>query len=294
MLPSHKLEQGNLSFHFSMHAFQTLTRNFDIQFIKRGIHTAGPTSLETSDGFGLVETNQELQNQEYLTVFPEILPLSALKLSSDHPFGTKKAIHRLFEDPQQTMGVREYHPQDGFRRIHWPATARSGELQVRVYEPVTAPVMTIAMNIATTEQPWLSDIPAMIENLVKVSASLAWYAIEEGYSVGLVSNGCLAHSDHPFSVSPGRSPDQLGILLQTLSATTSFFAGSFENMLVRKSVSLPMSSTLILVTAILQPELVETIYNLKRHSFKVLLFSLTEKPFPAIPGVTSFDLSGTL
>ena len=40
-------------------------------------------------------------------------------------------------DPLRTVGVRDYHPEDSFRHLHWKATARAQQLQVRVFEPTT-------------------------------------------------------------------------------------------------------------------------------------------------------------
>ena len=33
----------------------------------------------------------------------------------------------------------------------------------------------------------------------------SFQAVEDGYSVGLFSNSCLAHADQPFRIPPGRS-----------------------------------------------------------------------------------------
>jgi uncharacterized protein (DUF58 family) len=57
------------------------------------------------------------------------------------------------------MGIRPYHPEDGFRRIHWPATARTGELQVKVFQPVTARVMVICLNVSTETHYWMGYSP---------------------------------------------------------------------------------------------------------------------------------------
>ncbi len=60
-----------------------------------------------------------------LTVFPALLPLEELHLSPEYPIGDQRSRKRISEDPNQVMGVRDYHPEDNFRRLHWPATARN-------------------------------------------------------------------------------------------------------------------------------------------------------------------------
>jgi uncharacterized protein (DUF58 family) len=39
------------------------------------------------------------------------------------------------EDPLRTIDIRDYQPEDDLRHIHWKATARRAQLQVRAFEP---------------------------------------------------------------------------------------------------------------------------------------------------------------
>ena len=41
------------------------------------------------------------------------------------------------EDPIRIAGARDYRPGDPLKRMHWKATARTGELQVRLVDPST-------------------------------------------------------------------------------------------------------------------------------------------------------------
>jgi hypothetical protein len=170
-----------------------------------------------------------------------------LNLQTEDPFGDKHTRRRLFEDPNRPMGVRDYHPEDEFRRIHWPATARTGQLQVKVYQPVSTQVMMVCLNVATFPHYWEGVYPALLEQLIKVTATLVYQNIQDGYSVGLVSNGCLAHADQPFHIPPGRSPRQLATLLQALAEVTPFITAPFEKYLLKSAPSIPYGATLILV-----------------------------------------------
>ena len=130
------------------------------------------------------------------------------------------------------MGVRDYHPEDDFRRMHWPATAHTGQLQVKVYQPASAQVMMVCLNVSTLAHYWEGILPELLEHLVRVTASIVQQGLQDGYRVGLVSNGCLAHADQPFRVPPGRSPDQLAHLLSTLAGVTPLVTGSFDRFLI--------------------------------------------------------------
>lgn len=290
LLMTHIIESGNFLNLFSLRWFQKIHRNYDMVFKERGVYTIGPAVIESGDPFGMMKSTVELDRPEYLTVFPDILPLDPLTLRAEDPLGDQSSRKRLFEDPLQPMGVRDYQPDDDFRRIHWSATARTGELQVKVYTPVSARVMMVCLNVSTTARPWLGSFPKTFEQLLKVAATTVYNAMEQGYSVGLLSNGSVAHSDQPFRVSPGKSKDQLGTLLQTLAGATNFVTAPFENYLLHSLGSIPIGSALVIITALNSPMLYETLIRMKRYRMHTTLISLDPTPPADLPGIRTVHM----
>ena len=290
LAPSHLPNQGFLTNLYSLRWRERISRTYQLVFRKRGIYEIGPLQLEAGDLFGLYEERHELPQHDYLTVFPEMLPLEQIKLPAEDPFGDRRAQKMLFEDPNRVMGIRPYHPEDGFRRIHWPATARSGSLQVKVFEPVTARTVVICLNVSTELHFWLGYSPAILEQLVKVCTTLAYQGVQDGYSVGLFCNGCLAHADQPFRIQPGRSPNQLSILLQALAGVTPFVTAQFETFLIRSMTDIPFGATLIVVTTLLPVELQDTLIRLRRYRPNILLISLSEETPVQLPGIRTIHL----
>jgi uncharacterized protein (DUF58 family) len=125
----------------------------------------------------------------------------------------------------------------------------------------------------------------LIEHLIKVAATLVDEGIHEGYKVGLVANGCLAHADQPFRIPPGRSPQQLVVLLQALAGVTSVVTGNFDRFLLREIPHVQYGATLIILTAVTTPELASTLIQLKLHERRITLYSLGEEAPPIIPGI---------
>lgn len=290
LAPSHIPTLGVLVNLFSLRWFGHAVRRYTLRFRQRGIHPVGPATLESGDLFGLYTRVQELPQQEYLTVFPELLPLEALKLDTEDPFGDRRTRRRLFEDPNLPMGARDYQPGDEFRRIHWPATVRAGSLQAKVYQPVSARTMVVCLNISTRERYWEGVQPELLEQIVRVAATLCYHGIQDGYSVGLISNGCLAHADQPFRLAPGRSPQQLSRLLGLLAGVSPFTVGPFDEFLLRSMPDLPLGATIVVVTGLVTPALTETLFRLKRYRKHMTLLSLAPEPPAEIPGVRSVHL----
>lgn len=287
---SHLRGQVLLTNLYSLRWYEKSMRSYDLLFRQRGIYPVGPLRLISGDLFGMYDHIVDVPNVEYLTVFPELLPLDALKLRTEDPFGDRRSRRRIFEDPNQVFGVRDYHPEDGFRKVHWPATARTGQLQARVYQPVSSQMMVVCLNVATGPNFWDGVIPEMFEQLIKVAATLVYQGMQSGYAMGLISNGYLQHAGQPFRIPPGRTPEQLARLLSTLAALTPLTTTSFEQYLMKSTSSLPYGATLVLVTALVVPELSETLVRLARYRKHMTLISLGEAPPPEIRSVHTIHL----
>jgi uncharacterized protein (DUF58 family) len=141
------------------------------------------------------------------------------------------------------------------------------------------------MNVSTFIRHWEGVYPELLEHLLQVGATLIDEGIHQGYKVGLVANGCLAHADQPFRIPPGRSPQQLAVLLSALAGVTSVVTGNFEQFLLKEIPRVQYGATLVILTAVTSPELAPTLVQLKKHERRVTLFSLAQDAPPTIPGV---------
>ncbi len=290
LAPSHVTDLGYLIHVFSLRWFERAQRSYPLLFRKRGVYTVGPAVSESGDLFGIFNHEACVGQAEQLTVFPALAPIENLSLPPENPYGDQHSRRRLFEDPNRPMGVRDYHPEDSFRRVHWPATARTGQLQVKVFQPTSAQVLVLCLNVSTYHRYWEGVYPALLERLLSVAATLLTKGIEDGYRVGMIANGCLSNSDQPFRIPPGRSTQQLAHLLQALAGVTPVVVAPFERFLLREIPRVPYGASLVALTAIVTPDLAETMLRLKRHERQMTLVSLAEMVPPMIPGVRTIHL----
>jgi uncharacterized protein (DUF58 family) len=273
--------------------FERVARHYRIRCTRRGFYPFGPARLTSGDVFGLFRQDHSENHLDWLIVYPQVLPLETLGFPSKEPFGETKANWRIFEDPSRAVGIREHQPGDSFRHVHWKATARNQELQVKVYEPTTSHNLVVFLNIATLERHWHGVIPGLLERAISVAASIASYAVEQRYLVGLLANGSIPHADQPIKVLPSRRPDQLARILEALAAVTSFATVSVESLLMTESARLPWGATLVVVTGIVTDELLATLIRLHKVGRRLVLVSLQEEaPSPsALPaGVLVYHL----
>ncbi len=96
--------------------------------------------------------------------------------------------NRLFEDPTRIAGVRGYQPGDPLNRIHWRATASSGKLQSKLYEPSSLAGATLMIDFHQTSFETQHE-PVRSELSITAAASIASALDEIGQQCGLISNG---------------------------------------------------------------------------------------------------------
>jgi uncharacterized protein (DUF58 family) len=270
---------------FSIRWFERISRHYRIRCTRRGFYPFGPARLSSGDIWGLFRQSQTREHLDWLIVYPQVLPLGALGFPPKEPLGETKAAWRIFEDPTRAVGIRDHRPEDGFRRIHWKASARRQELQVKVYEPTASYNLIVFLNVATFARHWEGVKPLLLEQTIAVAASIASHGVEQRYLVGLMANGSIPHSDQSIKVLPSRRPDQLARVLEALAAVTSFTTSTIESLLLAESPRLPWGATLVIVTAIVTEDLLAALVRLHDVGRRLVLVSLEDDtPHPQLEG----------
>lgn len=275
---------------FAVRWNESISRRYTLQCNQRGVYLFGPLRVRTGDLFGLFRRQGGHNRLDRLIVYPKILPLEQLGLPPRDLFGEVRARLKIFEDPSRTIGVREHMPSDGFRNVHWKATARSQRLQAKVYEPTTAHTIVIMLNISTAEEYWRGADPDLLEQTITVAASLANYVAEQRLGLGLVVNGTTPHSDQSLRIPPGRSPYQLMRVLECLAGVTTFATRSIEDALLAESPRLSRGATLVVVTAVLSEALLTTLIRLRQAGRRLALVAMTDEVPAPIPGITAYHV----
>jgi uncharacterized protein (DUF58 family) len=155
---------------------------------RRGYYQLGPLVLETGDLFGLHRRYRVLTEPHYLLVMPKVMPLTGYEIASRRPIGEVKLTYRLYEDPTRIAGVREYQRGDSLNRVHWKATARTGVLHSKVYEPSTVAGTTILLDFHKSSHIARHE-PVRSDLAVTAAASIVNAVYLMGQQVGLVTNG---------------------------------------------------------------------------------------------------------
>lgn len=269
---------------------------YQILCSRRGYYRVGPLFAEAGDYFGLLRRFLAKPPIHYLTVRPRPLPIGALLVPTSRPVGEVRAPFALLDDPTRPAGVREYRRGDPLRRIHWKATAHTGRLHSRVYEPAVIQGASIVLDFHTAS--WPEGRSGDSELAVTTAASIATHLRDRNQQFALVSNGLdgarmiedwpceldvssreqaaevLRRREpperfEPVTVAPGRSAETLDLVLGALARLHPGTGLTLEEMIAREHPAWPRELAALLIVPELRESLMESIGILRGARFPV-------------------------
>ncbi|WP_369130123.1 DUF58 domain-containing protein [Modestobacter roseus] len=118
---------------------------------RRGRFALGPLRLRLVDPFGLVLRTAAGADTAALVVVPRVRPLSgAGPLAGVGGSGGEGARRSIAVHGEDDVSTREYRHGDDLRMVHWRATARTGELMVRLEERPWRASATLLLDCRST------------------------------------------------------------------------------------------------------------------------------------------------
>jgi len=239
--------------------YQVLVRTYRVKGLQRGAYFLGPAQVESGDPFGIFRREATLAKRMEILVYPSVFDPDEIGLPFREALGEMMARRALFDDPTLLAGSREFQPGDPLHRMHWKATARTGALQVRLNDPSTTAQVMIVLNLNTYQHVWQGVDPERMEAAINVAASLAVWAREKEFAVGLRSNGIVAGAENTPRIAPSASPRQATYILEHLARLA--WSGPFppEIVLLDEARRLEAGSSIVFVTPTITPQLISVL-----------------------------------
>ena len=287
---------------------------YQLECNRRGYYQIGPLVLETGDMFGLNRRFRVLTEPTFLLVLPKIVSIENYDIASRRPIGEVVMTHRLFEDPTRIAGVRKYQEGDPLARVHWRATARTGKLQSKIYEPSTLAGATVVVDFHEDSFPSKHE-PVRSELAVTAAASVANALQEMGQQIGLVSNGRdavdrireegwkgdrrtreeakksairMAESDRlrPVIVPTRKSPEQMVHISKALARLEKTDGMRLSELVVEAAAQIPRDATVIVIVSTINMENAIALGGLSRQGYSVeaIVNCFSEEEFATVSG----------
>ena len=251
---------------YSLGMYERVQYTYRVPCRSRGWHRFGPAVAAASDPLGLTARREAIDGSVRFLVYPRMVPMTTLIVPPRQPFGDFKPQQSVIEDPLRMAGVREYVAGDSPKRIHWRATARTGTMQTRVYEPSASPVAAIFLDTITFSYLWEGQNSALLELAVTTAASLSSQLLQGRHQVGIYANAPIPNRSRTVRVPPGRRPGQLTRILEDLATLVPAFGDRIERMVVEELPRLPWGSTVVIVTCRVTEGLQRSLLRLVRNS----------------------------
>lgn len=157
-------------------------RQFTYEFAPRyrGLHKIGPLVATIVDPFGLASVTRHFNSSESVIALPNLYRLNARQFSGRRTGGSDSHTQAINVSGEDDVVPRPYRTGDELRRIHWKASARTGELMVR-----------------HEEQPWRTSATVIVdcrespefEWIVSCAASITTHLIQQGFAVHVLDTG---------------------------------------------------------------------------------------------------------
>lgn len=272
----------------------------------RGIFTLGPTMISSGDIFGLFTFSMKLRSQSRLLVTPYIVNIASFPA----PFGVLpggRALRRkTTEVTPYSAGVREFLPGDSLKRIHWPTSARKQKLIVKEFEKDPLAEIWIFLDARLEGQAelfgeaeqkmrgetvlWMPERlkfrlpPSTVEYGISTAASIANYYIGQKREVGLGASG------QKLNILPAeRGERQLGKILETLALLKMEGSMSLSALVSMQIRALVRGSTVVLITASVDNEVVITANELIQRGMLPVVILIDAETFGGNAGSKALE-----
>lgn len=178
---------------------------------RRGRFTLGPWSIRSSDPFGIFTVTRHYPATREIIIHPPVHGQLPIPLPQGQSSGRVRASRRAWQATINSASVRDYRPRDPYNWIHWPTSARTGELHVREFDLDAAGDVWIVLDMEAAVQLG-QGAQSTEEQAVLLAASLAAHAVRQNRPVGLASYG-----RQPQVVPPGNGQGQQWKILRALA-----------------------------------------------------------------------------
>lgn len=173
------------------------TVSYPVRTDSRGRHLLGPLHVRVPDPIRMVDLHRTVPSTTSVLVTPRTEPLPRIPLSGRRAGSGDNRTRDLRSGASPDVTVREYRLGDDLRRVHWPTSARTGELMVRREEQEWQARCTLLLDNRRSSHRGHGAASSM-ETAVGTAASILRNLVSRDFEVRLVcaTGNSLPRSSH--------------------------------------------------------------------------------------------------
>jgi uncharacterized protein (DUF58 family) len=181
---------------------------YEVRAHLRGRRALGPLTVQLRDPFGLTARFAQIGGTSDIVVLPRIEALTEGRPPGDGVGAEGEIPHMVALHGEDDQSIREYRDGDDLRRIHWPATARTGDLMVR-QEDRPARRRAVVVLDPRADGHRGSGTGSSFEWAVTAVASMVSHLAGYGYAIHLISSETVHDGQAAGTTEPDQALDIL-------------------------------------------------------------------------------------
>ncbi len=183
---------------FSLMMRQQITRNLNFVAKQRGFYQISSTDIKAYDFFYQDLGYRSDGQDTFLYVYPAQVDARRIRTICTAISGSVLVQNRMFPDPFEFCGIREYVPTDPAGRINWKATIRSNVPMVNQYDSTSNLDLAVVFDI---EDSHIFKEEELVEETIRIVSSLAAELVRNRMTVSIYGNAQVAMiADIPYDV----------------------------------------------------------------------------------------------
>jgi uncharacterized protein (DUF58 family) len=240
---------------------------------RRGLFRIGPVRITTGDPFGFFRYTNVYGHGQNILVYPQATELPNFYVPPANLPGEGRFRKRTHYVTPNASGVRPYAAGDSFNRIHWPTTARTNELMVKLFELDPASDIWIVLDLDKTVHVGEGD-EGTEEYAVRIAASIARFFLVANRSVGFICYG-----KRLFSEEAERGAQHYTRILEALALATAEGDVPLSTLISEESKRFGRHTTLVVITPSTSEDWVGTLQFVAERGVKVAAVLLEPSTF---------------
>ena len=240
---------------------------------RRGLFSIGPVTIHTGDPFGFFRYTNTFGRAQNILVYPQATELPNFYVPPANLPGEGRFRRRTHYVTPNASGVRPYEPGDSFNRIHWPTTARTNELMVKLFELDPASDIWILLDLDKSAHVGQGE-ESTEEYAVRVTASIARFFLVANRSVGLITYG-----KRLFIEEAQRGAQQYTRILEALALSTAEGDVPIGTLITEEAKRFGRHTTLVVITPSTKEDWVGTLQFVSERGVKVASILLEASTF---------------
>lgn len=215
---------------------------------KRGIYTVRQPTVYSTDPFGVFRLARREPGEEQLVVFPYMVDIPPISLSRGEVSGEGDMQRNAPTSSSSVSTIREYQQGESYRHIHWPSTARRGELMLKQFDAGLEDTAWVVLDLQRRVHVG-EELENTEEYAITAAASMAKAYSSMGWAVGLVAQG-----DQHYVLPPREGLLALERMLTVLTEARAFGDISLRDLLISWQAQAAGVTSLVVVTPSLETD----------------------------------------